>query len=50
MCPGCCAGRKKERCPLLQNSREMLQLAGSQKNQEILVLGTPLPIRNFPCR
>lgn len=50
MCPGCCAGRKKERRPLLQSSREMLQLAGSQKNQEILVLGSPLPIRNFPCR
>lgn len=49
MCPGSCASKKNGlHCPPW-GSRLTLQLAGFWKSLEMLVLGTPSPIRNVLC-
>lgn len=40
-CPGCYADKKKGLHPLPRGSRLTLQLAGSWKSLEMMVLGTP---------
>lgn len=49
MCPEYCAGKKKGYHPLPQRPRETLQLVGSWKSQEMLVLGTSALIRTSLC-
>lgn len=49
MCPGSCASKKNGlHCPP-RGSRLTLQLAGFWKSPEMLVLGTPAPIRIVLC-
>lgn len=49
MCPEYCVGKKKGYHPLPQGSRETLQLVGSWRNLEMLVLGTSPLIRISLC-
>lgn len=49
MCPGYYADKKKGRRPVPQSSRLTLQLAGSWKSLEMLVLGTLALIRSALC-
>lgn len=49
MCPEYCAGKKNGYHPLPKGSREMLQLVGSWKSLEMLVLRTSTLIRTSLC-
>lgn len=48
-CLGYCAGQKKGRSPLPRGTRLTFLQADSWRSLEMLVLGTPAPLRNLLC-